>query len=159
MRVRIGPYKNKRTLKVEIEKFDTWSMDHTLALIIHPMLVQLKATKHGSPYIDDEDVPDELKSTSAPPKKNEWDTDENFHKRWDWVLDEMIWAFSHIMDDTWEEKFSTGESDLSFDKNTNKMVKGPNHTFKVDYEGVKKYNERIRNGTTLFGKYFRGLWD
>jgi hypothetical protein len=102
MKVHIGPYpkgERARKINIRIDKYDTWSMDSTLALIIHPMLVQLKQTKHGSPWIDDEDVPEELRSTSAPPKENEWDTDDNHHARWDWVLDEMIWAFETHLDD------------------------------------------------------------
>jgi hypothetical protein len=42
---------------VKIDRWDTWSMDHTLAHIVLPMLRQLQATKHGSPLVDDEDVP------------------------------------------------------------------------------------------------------
>ena len=42
---------------VRIDRYDTWSMDHTLADIILPMLKQLDATKHGAPHVDDEDVP------------------------------------------------------------------------------------------------------
>jgi hypothetical protein len=34
----------------------------------------IKKDKHGAPFVDDEDVPEELKSTSAPPKENEYDT-------------------------------------------------------------------------------------
>ena len=48
--------KKKRTVYVKIDKYDTWSMDHTLSLIIVPMLKQLKATQHGSPNVDDEDL-------------------------------------------------------------------------------------------------------
>ena len=55
---------------VKIDYYDTWSMDHTLADIILPMLQQLKASKHGAPYVDDQDVPEELRSTSAPPREN-----------------------------------------------------------------------------------------
>ena len=50
---------------VKIDRWDTWSMDHTLGQIALPMLRQLKATKHGAPLVDDEDVPEELRSTSA----------------------------------------------------------------------------------------------
>jgi hypothetical protein len=48
-------------VKVHIDKWDTWSMDSTLAPIILPMLVQLKATKHGAPNVDNADVPKELR--------------------------------------------------------------------------------------------------
>ena len=46
---------------VKIDRYDTWSMDHTLADIILPMLKQLRDTKHGSPMVDVEDVPEELR--------------------------------------------------------------------------------------------------
>jgi len=51
---------------VKIDRWDTWSMDHTLAKIILPMLKQLKDTKHGSAIVDLEDVPEELRGTSTP---------------------------------------------------------------------------------------------
>jgi hypothetical protein len=157
---------------VKIDRWDTWSMDHTLSYIILPMLKQLQASKHGGPYVDDEDVPDELKSTSAPAKENEWDTDDNFFKRWDWVMGEMIFAFEHLIDDSWQEKFSSGEFDMihiPVDKDGNEvpkadaklyqMVEGPNHTYKCDYDGIRKIEERMQNGFKLFGKYYRSLWD
>ncbi len=189
MKVSLGKYPRKfgaeRKIKIQIDKWDTWSMDHTLSIIIHPLLVQLQATKHGAPLVDDEDVPEELRSSSAPPKKNEYDTDDNFHKRWDWVLDEMIWAFAQKVDDKADDQFHTGETDILWRKvniegevldetlykmgetpesKPNKkhyweMVEGPNHTHKFDQEGWEKWNERKRNGFRLFGKYFEALWD
>ena len=98
--------KRNCTVKVRIDKYDTWSMDSTLAHIILPMLKQLKETKHSAGGVDDKDVPKKLRSTSAPKKENEWDTDDNWFARWDWVLDEMIWAFSfHLEEDSWPEKY------------------------------------------------------
>src|SRR5210317_1360023 len=44
-----------RNIKIQIDRYDTWSMDHTLALLVVPMLKQLKETKHGAPYVDVED--------------------------------------------------------------------------------------------------------
>lgn len=157
---------------VKIDRWDTWSMDHTLAPIILPMLQQLKATKHGSPLVDDEDVPDELKSTSAPPKENDWDTDGNHHQRWDWVMDEMIFAFECKVDDSWEDEFREGEIDMLWvpvDTAGNEVPKGehkyyemkdgPNNTYKCDYEGMRVVEKRIQNGFRLFGKYYQALWD
>ena len=93
--------KRKRKIQVRIDKYDTWNMESTLSYIIIPMLKQLKETKHGSPSVDDADVQKELRSTSVPEKENEGDIDDNWHDRWDWVLDEMIWAFEQINED-WE---------------------------------------------------------
>jgi len=153
---------------VKIDRYDTWSMDHTLADIVLPMLRQLKETKHGAPYVDDQDVPEELRSTSAPPRENEWDTDDNHFLRWDWVLAEMIFAFEHKVDDSWEEEFRSGVIDFKsvaceWDENGQpkmyQMVDGPDHTYQCDYEGMKQVESRIQNGFVLFGKYYQNLWD
>jgi len=140
---------------VKIDRWDTWSMDYTLSHIIVPMLKQLKETKHGAPFVDDEDVPEELKSTSAPPKENEWDTDENHFKRWDWALNEMIWAFEQNLDHDSEDKFfdhaEWDEKEKDFGKNL--------HKIKIDQVGLKIHQDRKANGFRLFGKYYSGLWD
>jgi hypothetical protein len=140
---------------VKIDRWDTWSMDYTLSHIIVPMLKQLKETKHGSPFVADEDVPEELKSTSAPPKENDWDTDENHFKRWDWALNEMIWAFEQNLDTNSEEKFfdhaEWDEKEKDFNKNL--------HKIKIDQVGLKAHQDRKANGFRLFGKYYQGLWD
>ena len=153
---------------VKIDKWDTWSMDHTLGLIALPMLKQLQTSKHGAPFVDDEDVPEELKSTSAPAKENEWDTDDNHFKRWDWVMNEMIFAFEHHVDNKWEEAYSKGKwstrtEACEWDENGKakmyKMVNNDDHTHETDYEALKVIHERIRNGFKLFGKYYQNLWD
>ena len=155
--------RRQQKVSIRIDPWDTWSMDHTLSEIITPMLIQLKETKHGAPIVDDEDVPEELKSTSAPPKENEWDTDDNHFERWDWVLDEMIFAFDAKRQDDWQDQFYSGQHDLTWkpigDGEVSEMVKGPNDTFKVDEEGLRAYHCRIQNGFRLFGKYYENLWD
>lgn len=167
--------KKKRKVKIHIDRWDTWSMDSTLSYIILPMLKQLQATKHGSPLVDDEDVPEGLglRSTEAPPKENEWDTDDNLHKRWDWVMSELIWTFEQLHPDSdWESQYHSGESDLVWkpvDKEGNEvpkeeaklfqMERGPKDTHKFDSDGYMAHNKRIDNGLRLFGKYYRGLWD
>ena len=148
--------KKKRTVKVHIDKYDTWNMDSTLALIVHPMLKQLRQSKHGSCFVDDEDVPDELRSTSCAPAENEYDTDDNFFKRWDWVMGEMVWAFEQKNID-WDDQYQSGEIDCEFGQNG--IIYGENHTFKLECEGMKKHQDRMKNGFRLFGKYYEGLWD
>lgn len=147
---------------VKIDHWDTWSMDSTLSSIIVPMLKQLKEVKHGAPHVDDEDVPEELKSTSAPPTED-YDVDDNHFKRWDYVMDEMIFAHQSKLDDDWQEQFFTGVADYVHEKDESgklyQMKEGPNHTQKVDWDGMKAYEARIQNGFRLFGKYYQGLWD
>lgn len=180
--------KNKceREIKIKIHDYDTWSMDATLAPIILPMLKQLNKTKHGAPWTKDEDVPEELRSTAAPPKENEYDTDANHFLRWDWIIGEMIWAFEQLVDEDNDDLFYTGEAQYmmqAIDKDDNpigqpflfgekskevdnndsviafRMIDGPLHTQVCNHEGMKAHHERIQNGLRLFGVYFRALWD
>lgn len=166
----------KRKINIRIDKYDTWSMDHTLGMIALPMLKQLRDTKHGSPLVDAEDVPEELRITGHSDgssqlelefdgheqyEKDSWDIT---HRRWEWVLNEMIFAFEHLIDDSWEEAYRSGHIDMKFEPcednpKLSRMVDGPNHTYECDYDGMKKVYDRIDNGLKLFGKYYRSLWD
>lgn len=155
VRERIHP----RYTYVKIDSWDTWSMDHTLALIVLPMLKQLHATKHGAPNVSDDDVPLALKSTSAPPTENEWDTDDNYFRRWDYVLDEMIWAFEQtVADDDELQFFDHSECPKDIGEFIDDLNKGTSKS-KVDWDGLKRHNERKANGFRLFGKYYQNLWD
>ena len=151
---------------VKIDRWDTWSMDHTLAYIILPMLKQLRDTKHGSPMVDDDDVPEVLRSVKKPKRKKgdvrntlqvhavDYDvTDNTIHSKWDWVLNEMIWAFEQKIIDDDEGKFfdHTVSKGLPWDKD----YVGPN----VDWDGLRAHQARKTNGYRLFGKYYEGLWD
>lgn len=153
----------KRKIYVRIDPSDTWSMYNTLAHIILPMLKQLRDTKHGAPFVDDEDVPEHLRSTAAPPKKNEWDTDENHFKRWDYVLDEMIYAFECEVDDNWDSQFHSGNIDFKFIKeetgDMHRLEKGPNDTHVFDKDSYSQAMNRRNKAMLLFGKYYHSLWD
>jgi hypothetical protein len=136
--------KRKRKIKVRIDREDTWNMDNTLAYIVLPMLKQLKETKHGSPYTDDEDVPEHLRSTVGPSRENEWDTDEKHYARWDWIMNEMIYAFEMELNDEWEVQiWQRGGEDWTDEK--------------LDERNA--IQKRIENGFRLFGKYYQALWD
>jgi hypothetical protein len=139
---------------VKIDQYDTWSMDHTLAHIIHPMLVQLNKTKHGAPFTEDDDVPKYLRSHMAQPKEYEWDTDSLHFMRWDWILNEMIWAFEQEIKDDDEDQF--------FDHSESRGIKDFNESMKklkVDHEGLEAHQKRKANGFRLFGRYYQNLWD
>lgn len=170
--------KKKRNITIRIDNYDTWGAYHTLALIILPVLKQLRGSNHGSCSVDDEDVPEHLKSTTVPTKENEWDIDDNHHLRdiddnhhlrWEYVMDQMIFSFENIVDDSWEDQFHTGDIDFIFVKKTPdetdeekqlyEMVTGPNDTHVFDREGYNAYQARITNGLKLFGKYYQSLWD
>jgi hypothetical protein len=159
--------KKKRKVEVHIDNYDIWGMDSTLALIILPMLKLLKEHKQGAPVVDDADVPKRLKSSSAKPltqkEKDCGHTDELFFARWDYVLDEMIWAFEQKTID-WQDQYHSGEIDMQFkplddEPGYSEMVKGPNDTHEFDRKGFSKHSKRMVMGYKLFGKYYQALWD
>lgn len=145
--------RRKRHVKIRIDRYDTWGMDQTLALIILPMLKQLKETKHGSPHVAVDDVPAELRPTDVPNESNGY-TDNTVHQRWDWAMGEMIWAFEQLVDDDNESQFFDHSEYNENDSFTEQLSK-----IKCDHDGLKAHQARIDRGLALFGKYFRGLWD
>ena len=168
MKVFIGKYPKKadreRKIKIQIDPWDTWSMDNTLAHIVLPMLKQLKATQHGAPNVDAEDVPEELRKSEL---VGEYDVDENHFKRWEYVLDEMIFSFESKLTD-WEEQFWKVKPEIDWEDPMipEKVVDGLEaYQLKwktegeCDWEARTAYQTRITNGFRLFGKYYEGLWD
>lgn len=177
MKVNIGPYTNgnkPRKVSIRIDRHDTYSMDHTLALIILPMLVQLRNTKHGIPHEFAEVGGEDYNSQESFDFYKE-SQNESFSKgcdRWDEVLDKMIWSFEQIIDDDYDSKYHHGEVEFEWkeldekihnpitgkDETAHEMInKNKNHWY--DYIGHKEHETRIQEGLDLFGKYFRNLWD
>lgn len=177
MKVKLGKYNKSsdRRVDIEIEKFDTYSLDHTLALIILPALLQLKATKMGVPS----EFADELgadynhqQSFDFAKEDHNWAFDEKV-KQWDVILDKMIWSFQQIVFDDWEQQYYHGKTEYDWVKTDQKFTNPLNgkveDTFQMvdknptehwtDYEGMRKHEERIQEGLELFGKYYRNLWD
>jgi hypothetical protein len=164
--------RRKRRVKVRVDYYDVWSADNTLGTIIHPILVKLKEVKQGVGYVDNEDVPEELRSTPTDQEKYGWDgsTDDKYEARWEWVLDEMIWAFGQhgLEDDSDQFYHNTDQLDMLFEKvpgtelNTISFnhQKDPNKPpYFRDNEGIEKHAERKANGRRLFAKYYESLWD
>ena len=152
--------KRQRKVVIKTDRYDHWNAYHTMSLIIVPILKDLREHKHGAGFIADEDVPEGLglRSTECLVKEDEGHTDENWFKRYEWALNEMIWAHEQIADDNWEDQYYSGEVDWVVESG-GRLREGPNHTYKLDVEGFNKHNDRIENGLRLFGKYYRTLWD
>lgn len=79
---------NKHIDFVKIQNHDIWNLDTTLATIIYPALIKFKKEKHGTSFVDDEDVPDHLKTLQEK-------TEDNYSEdKWNYILDKMIFAFN-----------------------------------------------------------------
>jgi hypothetical protein len=178
MKVNIGKYyksSNKRKVDIKIDKYDTYSLDHTLALIILPALIQLKQTMHGVPSdfaeVGGEDYHDQLSFDFYAE-----DQKEMFAKRceaWNETLDKMIWSFQQIALEDYDQQYHHGEAKYDWVKSdkqypnpisgkmedTFQMVdKNPNEHW-YDFVGHQEHEKRIQEGLDLFSKYFRNLWD
>ena len=97
MKVNIGKFPKKfdaqRKISVQIDDFDTWSLDHTLALIIHPALVKFKqdSLETGHPCLGSDDVESCTSGICG------------CETKWQEMLDKMIYAFKSIIDDEFSE--------------------------------------------------------
>lgn len=167
--------RRERKIKVHIDDHDLWSVDETLSHVILPTLIKFNAKKDGGPYVDPKDVPKELRGRKLTKKqKEQGQVDDKHFERWDYILDAMIWSFSEVADGySSEEDFFTGVSDIimtpvdavgnEVDDNEvtpeyYRMDVGPNDTQEIDWEGMKKYRERVDYGLLMFGKYYTSLW-
>jgi hypothetical protein len=159
----IEKLKGDRKVKIRIDSYDTWNMDHTLALIILPMLKQLKATKQGSPLVDNEDVPEHMRHTFSK-GPDDYETDDRWvHYKWDWILSEIVWTFQELVNNDWEEKYIIEEGEMDFDdypedKGKDTIPLRWKKEYVIDYEGRKNHQDRITNGLRLFGKYYQSFW-
>jgi hypothetical protein len=166
-----GP--KERKIDIKIEQWDTYSMDHTAALIILPLLLQLKNSKQGVPS-------DFIQRVGGDMDRNYYfdfirdDDDEVFDKgclKWEETLDKMIWSFQQLVDDSYEAKYHHGIAKIDFRiiEVTNpatgvvekmyKMVDENPSKHWYDYIGQQEHDKRIQEGLDLFGKHFRDLWD
>lgn len=135
MKIDIGPYPEPlpdnsgyypRKVEINIHDYDTWNVDVTISLIIEPLLLKYRKSVGSNFAVDDEDLSEDLR----------WGDSWQEHK-YNWVLDEIIFAANAINTD-WEVR----HLDRGF--------------CTPEYEAE---NKRITNGFRLFGKYMRAFWN
>jgi len=176
MKVRLSNYlKTKdRKVNVEIEHFDTYSLDHTLALIILPALIQYKNNNNGIPseFSDVGGDPNSMQESFSFYTDTHVEAFEEGVRKWEEVIDKMIWSFQQIVEDQYQSKYHHGSSDILWKKSdeefynpvTGKMEKAydmietdPDARW-YDINGYEEHERRVQEGLELFGKYYRNLW-
>lgn len=157
----------------KIKDKDCWNLAETLGEVILAYLVHFRGMKRmGYPCAILSKKEMEKRSTTDISDEKAWDRmDEVATKRWDRILDEMIFAFEYIVD---EEKFAPfpddlpdiflGDEDMPLDEYNERFNKTlaswndcPSY---IEYK--KKHAEcekRCEKGLKLFAKYYRNLWD
>lgn len=178
MKINIGKFfkgNADRRINIEINRYDTWNLDHTLALIILPCLIQLKETKQGIPSEFAEVGGEDYNAQDSFDFYKET-VNENFERRcqeWEEVLDKMIWSFQQLALEDYDDQYHHGKAEYDWVKTdkqypnpisgkleaTYRMVdKNPNEHW-YDHVGHQLHEQRIQEGLELFGKYYRALWD
>ena len=173
--------KPKRKIVIRIDKYDTWSADHTLAMIIAPVLKAVKENKNGLPgdFLSAEyntlvSSKEYWEETTGGPLHQQADKmfDEGAAK-WDATLDHMIWSFEEYIKDDWDEQYWTGEFGEWKTEETGKTFPNPitgkeeptyratdfGGTRTCDWEGRQRHWEKMRAGIKLFAEYYPNLWD
>ena len=91
MKALIGPWdgEGNRDISIELDAYDTWNVDYTLAVVAAPLLRQLRSRSHSYGMVDPGDVPAHIPT----------DTNYGTMESWHWVMDEMIWAFTSMSED------------------------------------------------------------
>jgi len=132
MKIKIGPYRKNRAFNIHIDDFDVWSLDYTLACIIHPALVRLRETKHGYPELWE----DGMVTHHNYDRQLHFDfIDEEVEtkyliEKWNDIMDKMIYSFGIIVDhhDDW------------------------------NYMSPQEW-DKVQEGLDLFAKHYTSLWD
>lgn len=143
--------------EVLVDEYDCLDADYTLAMIILPVLKKIRENKQWVPHVDDEDVPEEIRSTAAKPKEDSWDIDEFHFNRWEHVLNEMIWAFEDHTAGNPDADACYEDINEPAEKGSIQESLGLSKT-KVNLEKLKAYKARKQNAFCLFGKYYHSLW-
>lgn len=176
MKVNIGKYTDRgRKIDVKIEGSDVWSFDHTLAYIVLPNLLLLKEVKHGVPseFVEVGGADYESQGSFDFYKETHNESWNLGSKKWDEVLDKMIWSFYQLAFVDYNSLYHHGIGEyelielekLSANPLSGKMEKlyemvdknKNDHWF--DTVGLMCHEERIQEGIELFAKYYRNLWD
>lgn len=164
IKIRKPPKQGWSKVDIEIENHDIWSADHTLALIILPLLLELKENHNGIPgnfeYVGGEDWQDQ-QCFDFYTETHNWAFEQSC-KNWVNTLDKMIWSFQQIAYSDYESQYHHNSSDITLktskDDNGNEItvLDGGKHWF--DVEGAQLHEERIQEGLDLFAKYYKSLW-
>jgi len=144
MKVNIGPPNRKnRAHHIHIDNHDVWSLDYTLANIIHPALVRLRERVphfgYPTPYYETEAYPEYSQQGSFEEILDRGAESNYYEEQWMEKLQKMIDAFAMIID-----------KDEEYDKIMH---------HRDDEDARNAWDRKINEGLNLFSENYRGLWD
>tara|TARA_Y100000593_G_scaffold42861_1_gene82056 strand:- start:26128 stop:26760 length:633 start_codon:yes stop_codon:yes gene_type:complete len=144
--------------------YDAWDFKSQHAKWCVPRLKHLRDNHVGYPVcMEDENDKGEWSDTqSVFPADSEEGRDhfDKYGKRWETLLDKMIWSFEHL-DDLVEPIYPD-----DYDKRQNKITYDDGCVAyealdkrKPDYTPIEEHRKKVQEGLDLFAKYYENLWD
>ena len=137
------PIPGEEHKKIEVDDWDIWNVDYTLACVIHPVLLKYRENLTGYPELWE----DGMITSHNYDRQLHFDIfDEKVErdyliKKWKDTVDKMCRAFGMIVEkETWEDTW--------LDKSYHESKKRET-----------EYYEAIDEGLALFAKYYHNLWD
>lgn len=124
--------RKKRGIYTKFKDSETWGLYMVIAQFILPRLKRFKKLNNGVPMSLFFDKEDKIHGDDV-------DWQDRAAKEWDSILDEMIWSFEQIVDDSDPEKLE-------------------NETNEEYVDRCRMWNNNVQHGLELFAKYFLGLW-
>ena len=182
MKIYIGPYKDwsafhrllvrcglqklaktlyKRKVKITVHRYDAWNADHTLSLLILPVLKELRDQKIGVPgmMFDENEIKEKYGVESELDLSKE-DQEKYWNEsvaKWKLILDKIIWSHEQVIRD--DDDFSDFHIEGKFEESElwKDLGLGDKQPV-VNWEAREAYEEHIREGLRLFGEYYQALW-
>ena len=137
------PIPGEEHKKIEVDDWDIWNVDYTLACVIHPVLLKYRENLTGYPELWE----DGMITSHNYDRQLHFDIfDEKVErdyliKKWKDTVDKMCRAFGMIVHkEDWEDTWL----DLGWSEARAKE---------------QEYYKAIDEGLALFAKYYHNLWD
>lgn len=151
----------KRVVKIKLDSWDSYDATATIAMIVVPILKDLKEKKRGTPvsmYPEDH-VCWKLETESEEEyQAREKAAGDAAEKLWDEILDKMIFAFESYINTDWEDKFWIVHPELDWNEQEAEKPLKWKVEGQFDREGYDAYKEKIQEGLQLFAKHYGSLW-
>ena len=141
-------------LRYGFEYQETWNLYQSLATWVLPRLKHLKKNKQGIPSAcfdcEKYKTPEEQQSDGAM---------KDAEKRWDGILNEIIFAFEFYEDDyKYLMACYPPDYDFGFDTDEKSYIVW-NDNRAPDYTSYDAAEKRAKEGLKLFAEYYANLWD
>lgn len=157
MKVDISDWESdgSRTVNIDVHPWDTWDAVSSLAYVNRAVLTQFRDERLKK---DQGGIPQEFfREGQYDPSDEECD---QARAAWHAAVDEMIWAFNEIIEETEHDACFTkrGEWKLSDPDPETGLVELLDSGFDLDEKRLRECRDRVQNGLFLYATHFRSLW-